>query len=51
MNPFDRDVTYDDNHKIVQYPSTFNSSSKLEFNLLTRVSKLVICIYRGIPFF
>ena len=34
MNAFTVDRTYDDAHKIVSYVPTFNTSSKLEFNIL-----------------
>ena len=34
MNAFTVDRTYDDSHKIVSYVPTFNTSSKLEFNIL-----------------
>ena len=34
MNPYERDRTYDDSHKTVDYTPTFNSDSKLEFNIL-----------------
>ena len=34
MNAFTVDRTYDDSHKIVTYVPTFNTSSKLEFNIL-----------------
>ena len=34
MNAFTVDRTYDDTHKIVSYVPTFNTSSKLEFNIL-----------------
>ena len=34
MNAFSVDRTYDDSHKIVSYVPTFNTSSKLEFNIL-----------------
>jgi len=34
MNGYVRDVTYDDAHKIVDYTPTFNTTSKLEFNIL-----------------
>ena len=34
MNAFTVDRTYDDSHKIVSYVPTFNTTSKLEFNIL-----------------
>ena len=34
MNAFTVDRTYEDAHKIVSYVPTFNTSSKLEFNIL-----------------
>ena len=34
MNAFTLDRSYDDAHKIVSYVPTFNTSSKLEFNIL-----------------
>ena len=34
MNAFAVDRTYEDSHKIVSYVPTFNTSSKLEFNIL-----------------
>ena len=34
MNAFTVDRTYDDSHKIVSYVPTFNTASKLEFNIL-----------------
>ena len=34
MNAFTVDRTYDDAHKIVSYVPTFNTTSKLEFNIL-----------------
>lgn len=34
MNPYERDVTYDDAHKVVNYSPTFNSDTKLEYNIL-----------------
>ena len=34
MNGYIRDKTYDDVHKIVEYSPTFNSTTKLEFNIL-----------------
>ena len=34
MNPFARDTSYEDKFKIVNYVPTFNTSSKLEFNIL-----------------
>ena len=36
MNGYVRDKTYDDVHKIVEYSPTFNSTTKLEFNILVR---------------
>ena len=33
MNAFSRDRSYDDIHKIVDYTPSFNTSSKLEFNI------------------
>ena len=34
MNPYARDRTYDDSHKVVEYTPTFNTTTKLEFNIL-----------------
>ena len=34
MNAFERDCEYDDQRKIVHYEPSFNTSSKLEFNIL-----------------
>jgi len=34
MNGYIRDRTYDDAHKVVDYAPTFNTSMKLEFNIL-----------------
>ena len=34
MNQYERDRTYDESHKTIDYTPTFNSSSKLEFNIL-----------------
>ena len=36
MNAFSVDRSYDDSHKIISYVPTFNTSSKLEFNILVR---------------
>ena len=36
MNGYVRDKSYDDVHKIVEYSPTFNSTTKLEFNILVR---------------
>jgi len=42
MNAYERDRTYDDGHRTVDYAPTFNSDSKLEFNILTRVSITIL---------
>ena len=34
MNDFVRSKTYEDSRKVVEYNSTFNTDSKLEFNIL-----------------
>ena len=34
MNDFVRLKTYEDSRKVVEYNSTFNTDSKLEFNIL-----------------
>lgn len=34
MNGYLRDRTYDDSHKVIEYSPTFNTSQKLEFNIL-----------------
>lgn len=34
MNGFTRDKAYDDVHKVVDYTATFNTPSKLEYNIL-----------------
>jgi len=34
MNGFTRFKEYDDTHKVVDYTATFNTSSKLEYNIL-----------------
>ena len=34
MNPFDRDSAFEDSRRIVDYSSTFNTETKLEFNIL-----------------
>lgn len=34
MNAYERDVEFDDTHKIIGYSPTFNTPSKLEFNIL-----------------
>ena len=34
MNGYAKDKTYDDHHKVIDYTPTFNTSSKLEFNIL-----------------
>lgn len=33
MNSYKRDRTYEDRRKVVEYSATFNSTSKLEFNI------------------
>ena len=42
MNGYIRDNAYDDSHRIVDYAPTFNSTTKLEFNILVR-NKIVEC--------
>lgn len=34
MNPFQRSKDYEDSRRIVDYSSTFNTDTKLEFNIL-----------------
>ena len=41
MNQYEHDRTYDESHKTIDYSPTFNSSSKLEFNILKGVKNLV----------
>ena len=37
MNGYTRSKTYEDSRKVVEYNSTFNTDSKLEFNILSRI--------------
>ena len=34
MNPFNRSKDYEDSRRIIDYSSTFNTATKLEFNIL-----------------
>ena len=37
MHAYVRSKTYEDSRKVVEYNSTFNTDSKLEFNILTGI--------------
>ena len=41
MHAYVRSKTYEDSRKVVEYNSTFNTDSKLEFNILTGILNLI----------
>ena len=45
MNPFSMTRDYDDAHKIINYLPTFNTSSKLEFNIMVRSKHILLKLF------
>ena len=55
MHAYVRSKTYEDSRKVVEYNSTFNTDSKLEFNILTGIfntilKSLIFCKKLEIPY-